>query len=953
MSEPVDLRAPFPDIHFSGTLRPSQQAVADIARKQLDEGRRKLHIVAPPGSGKTVLGLYLWAELIRQPALVLSPNSAIQAQWKARTDLFGRVDQTPIQNSVSTSRQETKLLNSLTYQSVTMPARATEHLDARAIDLWIQTLLEKEQAESASEAEIWVQDLRIHNPNYFDDRVAHYRKRVRDDDALDGRAMSLLHESCLDALIRLRDRGIGLLILDECHHLMGHWGRVLAEISEYLGDPVVVGLTATPPERSGRKPEDIDRYDDFFGEIDFQVPLPAVVKDGFLAPYQDLAYFVRPNKEELAFIAKVDQQFGDLIEQLCEPREHGDQDDPTIEVNESQPLPRVPRESLIDWLSRVLRDKQLPAARMTDWRRFHARDSDFAEAAVLFLKSRGIAVPHDIPELPPPEADDESILVTLLDRYTRHCLRRSPHPEDHRLAEDTIDRLRMLGVQITDTGHRPCASPISRVIAYTRSKTEAVVPILKREMEVLGNSTRAVVIADFEKSSVITPEIAHLLDEEAGGAIAAFRALLDDKNTNQLDPILLTGSTVLVDADLIDRFLNEANLWLKANSRTVELSKRQEGTFCVIRGRGGDWCPRVYVELITELFQRGVTRCLVGTRGLLGEGWDANRINVLVDLSTATTSMTVNQVRGRSIRLDPTDQYKLANNWDIVCIAPEFTKGLDDYRRFIGKHRTLYGICDDGVIEKGVGHVHAAFTEIRPELLEENVPALNEDMLARAALREQVYRQWKIGETYSPEPIRAVEVAARSQLTDRGFPPFKRSAETWNGNSLVTAIGNAILAALVETKQISTTTDGQPTRLRASNRAGGYVRVFLQNANDEDANAFVVAMREALGPLESPRYVIPRFVDVPTESLINRLLPSPVRRFFERRERRMVMLHAVPSRLATKRDLVDVYQTHWNHFVSPGDAVYSKNDAGQRVISNAVNAKQLPQTVVHDKEMFL
>ena len=118
----------------------------------------------------------------------------------------------------------------------------------------------------------------------------------------------------------------------------------------------------------------------------------------------------------------------------------------------------------------------------------------------------------------------------------------------------------------------------------------------------------------------------------------------------------------------------------------------------MINGKGRDWCPRVYVAMITDLFQRGVTRCLVGTRGLLGEGWDANKVNVLIDLTTVTTSMTVNQLRGRSIRLDPNDPTKLADNWDVVCIAPEFSKGLDDYRRFIAKHKSLFGVTDDGAI---------------------------------------------------------------------------------------------------------------------------------------------------------------------------------------------------------------------------------------------------------------
>ena len=74
----------FPEIKFKGELRPSQTDVVKIAREQLASGERQLHIVAPPGSGKTVTGLYLWAEVIKQPAVVLSPNTAIQSQWAAR-----------------------------------------------------------------------------------------------------------------------------------------------------------------------------------------------------------------------------------------------------------------------------------------------------------------------------------------------------------------------------------------------------------------------------------------------------------------------------------------------------------------------------------------------------------------------------------------------------------------------------------------------------------------------------------------------------------------------------------------------------------------------------------------------------------------------------------------------------------------------------------------------------
>ena len=79
----------FGEIGFSGKLRPSQVASSEIIREQLEAGEKNLHIVAPPGSGKTVLGLYTWSDLVRLPTLVLSPNSAIQAQWVARAkELF-------------------------------------------------------------------------------------------------------------------------------------------------------------------------------------------------------------------------------------------------------------------------------------------------------------------------------------------------------------------------------------------------------------------------------------------------------------------------------------------------------------------------------------------------------------------------------------------------------------------------------------------------------------------------------------------------------------------------------------------------------------------------------------------------------------------------------------------------------------------------------------------------
>ena len=231
--------AVFPPLKFSGTLRPSQRAAVEIARRKLEEGHRRLHIVAPPGSGKTILGLFLWAEYVKRPALILSPNSAIQAQWASKAAGFSAG--AAVRDLTSTDSEQPAWLTSLTYQAVTLPRRGDDDLDAAAVELWIENLIQKEQADDIEEARRWIDDLQRHNPDYHGERLAAYRKQHRDELAQAGNALTLLHASSQAVLQRLKDRGVGLIVLDECHHLLGHWGQVLADARDFLDGPIVVG----------------------------------------------------------------------------------------------------------------------------------------------------------------------------------------------------------------------------------------------------------------------------------------------------------------------------------------------------------------------------------------------------------------------------------------------------------------------------------------------------------------------------------------------------------------------------------------------------------------------------------------------------------------------------------------------------------------------------------------
>jgi len=945
----------FPNIKFKGELRPSQTDVVKIAQEQIEAGERKLHIVAPPGSGKTVTGLYLWAEVIKQPALVLCPNSAIQSQWTARTDLFSADGEVLPEHWVSTETEQPGLLTSLTYQSVTLPSRDDSTLDMMAVFNWVDQLVEKGQANDPAEAQIWIESLQSKNPHYYHDRLSFFRKKVRDEVSLGGDTMKLLHASALATLKRVRDNGLGLVILDECHHLMSHWGRVLAAANEFLGNPIVVGLTATPPDDAQKDTEDAKRYRAYFGPVDYEVPVPAVVKDGFLAPYQDLAYFVRPLGNELEYITQTSETFDQLVEDLCNPP-LGDNGEPV-------------RESMVDFTRRVLAERDFIIMKADSWNDFEERAALFATAGRIFLCDRGVAFPEGVPELklsPHDEiawADPLDRLFPILSWYIRHGLRRSVKKADQDLAQHAIHRLRLLGTQITETGSQQCASPISRILAYSRAKARALIPILQREQSVLGDAIRAVVICDYEKTSAVSAELDHLLDDEAGGAIAAFRELLTDEDTDALDPVLITGSTVLVDDDLRPKLESAALQWLSANKFSVDFKWQEAEGFHVLSGKGGDWCPRVYVEMITELFQQGITRCLVGTRGLLGEGWDANKINVLIDLTCVTTSMTINQLRGRSFRLDPDTPEKLANNWDVVCIAPEFKKGLDDYKRFRIKHNRLYGVTDDGCIEKGVGHVHATFTEIKPEGVEESMVELNRDMLERVEQRSHFRSLWKIGEPYHPEPIQAVEKKARG---GGGFKPMSLLSQEWTEGTLTQAIGRAVIGGLAEAellKDMSWTEAEQ--NIRIAERAGGYVRIFLENADEATSRLFAQAMADVFGPVKDARYLIQREADFEysesrfTGTWVLDKTPEFISSFIAKRtqvtkrRREVVKVHAVPKILARNKDRALTFQKNWNLHVSPGSVWFYTHEGTKSMLQEAGEKDWLPDSIVHQKEVFL
>lgn len=113
------------DMAFQGNWRDYQARILEGMGEHF--GDQRLHVVAAPGAGKTVLGLEI-VRRIGRPALVFAPTIAIREQWVQRLyPLF--LDTPPDAGSISRDLEDARELTLTTYQALDSLRRG-EELDA-------------------------------------------------------------------------------------------------------------------------------------------------------------------------------------------------------------------------------------------------------------------------------------------------------------------------------------------------------------------------------------------------------------------------------------------------------------------------------------------------------------------------------------------------------------------------------------------------------------------------------------------------------------------------------------------------------------------------------------------------------------------------------------------------------------------------------------------------------
>lgn len=896
-------------------LRIHQRRALTALESAWREERLRCWVELPPGAGKTRVGVEAAWHLIGRGAVdrvvVFGPNTAIQGQWVAACEEAGL--------EVGRSSELATQVTALTYQALAV-------FDADAED----------ELEG------------------------------------DGSLVSRLHDNGLALIERMAAAGPLLLILDESHHLLEVWGRLLAEVLGRTPTARVLGLTATPP--SAMTAEQSALIQDLFGEPSFEVSIPAVVREGDLAPFAELAWVTTPTPAERDWLAEQAERFRELTLQLTDP------------AFGSMPF--------LTWLD--LRFLSVEPG----WVQLTRRSPDLCRAALRLHHAGLLGLPAgarvEEAHRQPPTAQDWALLIE--DWLQRHVLP-STDPRDADVLAAVKAALPSVGYQWTRRGLRRGRSTIDRVLAYSSAKAAATVDLVAAEHRALGDRLRQLILCDHERVSAMLPvALTGVIEVQTGSALDVLQRLVADPGTAALRPLLVTGKVVCGAPATITALRDDVGATDPGLAERLSIEDEAPGLVRL----AGSWSSREWVPWVSRFFEQGGSRVLVGTRALLGEGWDARRITGLVDLTTATTSTAVVQTRGRSLRVDPHWPGKVAINWTVTCVEPTHPLGGNDWDRLVRKHQGYVGPDVDGELVDGVAHLDPVFSPFAPPA-PDDVDAANARAWVRSEARDAIRDLWQVGAPYDDRVVRTVRlVTRRPQSLGGSLEPSEmtvsedhlrlRAPGRGNARPAMVALGTTAaavplvshpaaaagvlaagwLAAGADWTRLALARGGRtlaaaatppsihqfacsvaeamaacglgtvgPSGVRVDIDSLGEYRCWLEGATEEEAAVFASALGEATGDVTTPRYLVPRFV-------VDR--PPTLRRSLAAASGRLrpdgVVWHAVPAVFGVNAKRVAPYGVAWRRWVGGGDPVYTGSPEGAGILAAQQGANPLSITSV-------
>jgi superfamily II DNA or RNA helicase len=838
-----------------------------------------LHVVAPPGSGKTVLGLEVMLRL-NKPSLIVTPTLAIRNQWIQRfCELFLETETVP--EWISTDIKNPGFMTVTTYQGI--------HAACNKL---------KEESETEESDDISSND--------------NISKIVK----------------------ALKKQKVGTIILDEAHHLKNAWWRSLIDIKNEI-NPTIVALTATPPFDVSAL--EWQRYIQLNGPVDLEISVPELMLEGDLCPHQDLIYFTLPTEKEQQ---KIEYYYTHAEEFFKEIRN----DEILLAIIEVHPVYQNPK-AYLDWIYENISSYSSGLVYLNDRGR---------EISDIHFEIIGDQQKY-IPEF------DFFWMEELLDFY---LFLNETDDSEHRL--DIENRLRRHGFienrKVSFFNNKNLVQTLNSSVG----KLQGIKDIADSEYASLKEDLKMVILTDFIRKEYISTEKQNLFELNKIGAIPIFEKLRrenpDDKKIG-----VLTGSIVIIPKSAKVFFDDLCKKNLIPNT-TVSLLSYDEN-YCIIYS--SDQLRHHIVSIVTEIFQSGEIQILIGTKSLLGEGWDAPKMNTLVLASFISSFVLSNQMRGRVIRTQKEEPSKTGNIWHLVCFDEKSETGGEDFNIMKKRFKTFVGISnkDHPVIENNFERLNIKTIESSDE-----IQIINKDTLMLANRRNHLESRWQTALAEGNILIEEIQIPGENQREasqmkmkylnkimgnlsmvlissfvmfwwdvflgifrssksihstlhfslfgfifgfvgctvygGKFYRAFRQYFKYKNITKHITILGNIILKNLIKENVIRT--PAEKLQVVSNKDAEGKAVCYLQGGTHYEQSQFITTLQELIAPVDNPRYI----------------LKEKVYYFFRGQDK----YYPVPEIFAKNKKSAEFFNETWNDLMEKSELVFTRTVEGRKIL---------------------
>lgn len=875
------------DIKFKYTFRPYQERVLKNLYNYLRN--KKVHIVAAPGSGKTILGLEILVRL-KQPVLILAPTVTIKNQWVDRF-ITSFTNYKTVPDWISTDIYNLKYFNVVTYQALHCAYKKCSI--KKDNDIETDDIIEEEKNTVTM------------------DQIKNY-----------------------DIVKELKNKKISTVILDEAHHLKSEWWNSLDNVVSELSNSTVISLTATPPYDSEQA--EWEKYTSLCGEIDAEISVPELVKANNLCPHQDYIYFNEPTPEEKKLINEYDNNVNKIILSLKNNSE-------LVEAIKNHPFILSPYDYQEELLDNV----------------------EYYSSMLIFLNDRGVNLDKDNLSIlgnrtKLPMLDNnwleillKNIIITDRKRYINY----------ENVISEIEKELNREGIIEQGTLSFSDNKKLQSYFLNSIGKLNSISEILSIEKEALKEKLRMVVLTDYIRKEYLED---NEIEIKKLGVIPIFKKLLNEHP--DVDLAVLTGTMFIIPKRL------EENLFGLCYNAGIDTNKLKFQSINISDKYSLVEIPNSIrnkvMSLISKLFSIGEIKVIIGTKSLLGEGWDEPSINTLVLASFVGSFMLSNQMRGRAIRVN-SDPNKTANIWHLVCVSNSNENSVvanSDYATLKRRFTSFVGLdYDKDVIESGItrlGNINGPFTK-------EKITELNEKMKLRSMNRNSLYNAWKVAldnTNVSREMTSKLEMENTTLVKMNWFISkklimwliifiiilvvwlfkliklpfiiktleiilgiyiFFKLYNNRNQENKIKKVASVVLESLYRCKFITTSRSKLKLKVDKDNDK---ISCYITGATLKESTLFSNSLEEVFSKTNNQRYIISR------ES---------------KHLKRLDDYHNVPTVLSTKKEYATIFSKYWRQKIGEHELIYTRTADGRKLLLKArMNNISLKDKFVKKQEYY-